>query len=61
MVKIHNLSDELKKNGVIASSAGNHAQAVAFASKFYDISCIIVCPKMHLLVKLLLQSRTGPK
>ena len=45
MVKIHNMSDELKKNGVIAASAGNHAQAVAFASKFYNISCTIIMPK----------------
>ena len=45
MVKIHNLSDESKKNGVIAASAGNHAQAVAFASNYYNISCTIVMPK----------------
>ncbi|MDF0679933.1 MAG: threonine ammonia-lyase [Candidatus Nitrosocosmicus sp.] len=45
MVKIHNLSDDLRKNGVIAASAGNHAQAVAFASKLHDISCTIVMPK----------------
>jgi threonine dehydratase len=45
MVKIHNLSDELKKNGVIAASAGNHAQAVAFASNYHNISCTIVMPK----------------
>ena len=45
MVKIHNMSDELKRNGVIAASAGNHAQAVAFASKFYNISCTIIMPK----------------
>jgi len=45
MVKIHNLSDDLKKNGVIAASTGNHAQAVAFASKIHDIPCTIVMPK----------------
>jgi threonine dehydratase len=45
MVKIHNLSDELKKNGVIAASAGNHAQAVAYASNYHNISCTIVMPK----------------
>ena len=45
MVKIHNLSDESKKNGVIAASAGNHAQAVAFASNYHNISCTIVMPK----------------
>jgi threonine dehydratase len=45
MVKIHNLSNESKKNGVIAASAGNHAQAVAFASNYHNISCTIVMPK----------------
>ena len=30
--KIKSLSDEEKKNGVVAASAGNHAQGVAFAS-----------------------------
>jgi threonine dehydratase len=45
MVKIHNMSDELKKNGVIAASAGNHAQAVAFVSKIHNISCTIIMPK----------------
>ena len=45
MVKIHNLSNESKKKGVIAASAGNHAQAVAFASHYHNISCTIVMPK----------------
>jgi threonine dehydratase len=45
MVKIHNLSNESNRNGVIAASAGNHAQAVAFASNYHNISCTIVMPK----------------
>ena len=61
MVKIHNMSDELKKNGVIAASAGNHAQAVAFLPNFMIFLAPLLCPKMHLLVKLLPQSPTGPK
>ena len=32
-------------NGVVAYSSGNHAQAVAAASKTHDISSIIVMPK----------------
>ena len=31
--KIKSLSDEEKKHGVVAASAGNHAQGVAFASE----------------------------
>ena len=30
--KIKSLSDDEKKNGVVAASAGNHSQGVAFAS-----------------------------
>lgn len=43
--KIKSLSDEEKKKGVIAASAGNHAQGVAFAAYAENISCTIVMPK----------------
>ena len=43
--KIKTLSDEEKKNGVIAASAGNHAQGVAYAALTEKISCTIVMPK----------------
>lgn len=43
--KIKSLSDEEKKHGVVAASAGNHAQGVAFASSLENISCTIVMPK----------------
>lgn len=42
--KIATLSAELKRKGVIAASAGNHAQGVAFASALEKISCTIVMP-----------------
>lgn len=45
MVKINNLSQDLKKNGVIAASAGNHAQGVAYAALKSNIPCTIVMPK----------------
>ncbi|HYF98947.1 MAG TPA: threonine ammonia-lyase [Candidatus Saccharimonadales bacterium] len=45
MLKINNLPHDLKKQGVIAASAGNHAQAVAFASSIQKISSVIVMPK----------------
>ena len=43
--KIKSLSKEEKKNGVVAASAGNHAQGVAFASSLEKIPCTIVMPK----------------
>ena len=43
--KIQSLSEEDKKHGVIAASAGNHAQGVAFASSLEKIPCTIVMPK----------------
>ena len=43
--KIKSLSEEDKKFGVVAASAGNHAQGVALASSLENISCTIVMPK----------------
>ena len=43
--KIKSLSDQEKQNGVVAASAGNHAQGVAFASSLEKIPCTIVMPK----------------
>ncbi len=49
--KITNLSDEEKKKGVIASSAGNHAQGVAYGAKESGIKAVIVMPKSTPLIK----------
>ena len=43
--KIKTLSEEERKNGVVAASAGNHAQGVAFASALEKIKCTIVMTK----------------
>lgn len=43
--KITKLCDEEKKCGVIAASAGNHAQGVAFAATKNGIKATIVMPK----------------
>ena len=43
--KIKSLSAEEKKNGVVAASAGNHGQGVAFAASLENIPCTIVMPK----------------
>lgn len=42
--KIANLTDEEKNRGVIACSAGNHAQGVALAAKKYGINATICIP-----------------
>lgn len=43
--KIKLLTAEEKKNGVVAASAGNHAQGVAYASSLEKIPCTIVMPE----------------
>ena len=43
--KIKTLTENERKNGVVAASAGNHAQGVAFASALEKINCTIVMPK----------------
>ena len=42
--KIISLTPSQKKKGVIAASAGNHAQGVAFACNKLKIPCLIVMP-----------------
>jgi threonine dehydratase len=49
--KILTLSDRERKDGVIAASAGNHAQGVAFHAKNNGIAAKIVMPVMTPLVK----------
>jgi len=49
--KILTLSDDEKQRGVIAASAGNHAQAVAFHATGRGIRARIVMPLMTPLVK----------
>ena len=42
--KISKLTEEEKKKGIVASSAGNHAQGVALAAQENNIPCIICMP-----------------
>ena len=44
-VKLNDLAEEQRKHGVIAASAGNHAQGVAYASLEKNIPCTIVMPQ----------------
>ena len=50
--KISKLTEEEKKRGVIASSAGNHAQGVAYAARELGIKAVIVMPKTTPLIKI---------
>ncbi|WP_017415772.1 threonine ammonia-lyase [Clostridium tunisiense] len=49
--KISKLTDEQKKRGLIASSAGNHAQGVAYSANKLDIKSTIVMPRTTPLIK----------
>ena len=43
--KIYRLTDEQKRQGVVAASAGNHAQGVALAGSSLKVKTIIVMPR----------------
>lgn len=49
--KVSTLSEEEKKLGLIASSAGNHAQGVAYAAQKQGVCATIVMPKAAPLIK----------
>lgn len=49
--KIMKLSDEAKEKGLIASSAGNHAQGVAYAAKKLGVKATICMPAHTPLIK----------
>lgn len=51
LYKISKLSASEKRRGVIAASAGNHAQGVAWGSKQLGVKALIVMPKGAPLVK----------
>ncbi len=50
--KISLLSEAEKKAGVVAASAGNHAQGMAFSSQYYNIDATIVMPEATPLTKI---------
>ena len=47
-----NLSEDKKKNGVVAHSSGNHAQALAYAASSIGVKSYIVMPKNAPKVKI---------
>ncbi len=59
--KLRRLSDEQKANGVVAASAGNHAQGLALAAQHLGIKAIIVMPKTTPAIKVDGVKRRGAK
>lgn len=49
--KLHRLGD-LKKPGVVAGSAGNHAAGLAFAAQHFGVKCEIFIPRGASLAKI---------
>ncbi len=49
--KISTLSEEERAKGLIAASAGNHAQGVAYAAKLFGVKAVIVMPNTTPLIK----------
>ena len=49
--KIASLDDETKSLGIVAASAGNHAQGVAFSAKHFNINATIFMPEATPLTK----------
>ncbi len=57
--KISRLSDDEKRRGVIAASAGNHAQGVALAARLQNTRAIIVLPENAPLTKIVATKAQG--
>jgi len=49
--KVASLSDAQRAQGVVAASAGNHAQGVAFSAQHFGIKAVIVMPDSTPLTK----------
>jgi len=49
--KIASLSEEQRSCGVVAASAGNHAQGVALSASKFDIRAVIIMPESTPLTK----------
>ncbi|HNW65648.1 MAG TPA: threonine ammonia-lyase, partial [Aliarcobacter cryaerophilus] len=51
--RVANLKENQKKNGVVAASAGNHAQGLAFAAQYFKCEATIFMPEATPLTKVL--------
>jgi len=52
MNKLKHFSDDEKARGIVSVSAGNHAQAVAYASATEGIPCVVVMPSTAPRIKI---------
>ena len=59
--KLRLMDDELKAKGVVAASAGNHAQGLALAAKHLGVSATIVMPRTTPAIKVDAVRRRGAK
>jgi len=59
--KIASLTEAEKQKGVIAASAGNHAQGVAYSAKMFGIPATIVMPEATPLLKVQNTKALGAK
>ena len=59
--KISQLSEEERRRGVIATSMGNHAQAVAIAARSFGAPATIVMPEQAPLVKVMATQGYGAR
>jgi threonine dehydratase len=50
--KVASLTEAEKAKGVIAASAGNHAQGVAYSAKYFGVRAVIVMPEATPLLKI---------
>lgn len=59
--KIATLSEEERRKGVIAASAGNHAQGVAYSAKLFGVPATIIMPEATPLLKVQSTRALGAK
>lgn len=57
--KVLHLTDAQRKAGLVAASAGNHAQAVAYAATSERVKCTVVMPETAPLSKIEASKRYG--
>ena len=57
--KLISLTEGELQKGVVAASAGNHAQGVAYSSQMLGVDCTIVMPKGAPLSKVLATKQYG--
>ena len=59
LVRLLAMNDAARQNGVVAASAGNHAQGVAFHAQALDINATIVMPQETPFTKILSTEKWG--